>query len=89
MTVFKMENFGGEIPAIDNGLMPDNAGALAINTWLMTGRVEPLHALVPLHTMIDPGARSFFEGCRSLRLQRRQHDWPAVTGWSSRTRTSA
>ena len=42
MTKFKMENFGGEIPAIDNRLMPENAGALSINTWLMSGRVEPL-----------------------------------------------
>ena len=30
------------------------------NTWLMSGRLEPLHALVPIHTMRDPSSRSFF-----------------------------
>lgn len=60
MAKFKIENFGGELPAIDNRLMPDNHGALSINTWLMSGRLEPLHALVPIHTMKDPAARSFF-----------------------------
>jgi hypothetical protein len=26
----------------------------------LSGRIEPLHSLVPLHTMVDPAARSFF-----------------------------
>jgi hypothetical protein len=60
MAKFKIENFGGELPAVDNRLMPENAGAQSINTWLMSGRLEPLHALVPIHTMRDPSARSFF-----------------------------
>src|SRR5580765_2685276 len=60
MTKFLMQNFGGEIPAVDNRLMPENQAALAENTWLLTGRLEPLHALVMLHTMVDPNARSFF-----------------------------
>src|SRR4249920_160677 len=60
MARFKMEGFGGEIPAVDNRLMPDNHASVSINTWLMSGRVEPLHALVPLHTCVNPAARSFF-----------------------------
>ena len=55
-----MENFGGEIPAVDNRLMPDNHAAIAKNTWLLSGRVEPIHSLVPLHTCRNPEARSFF-----------------------------
>lgn len=52
--------FGGEIPATDDRLLPDNAAADAVNTWVLSGRIEPLHSLVPLHTMVDPAARSFF-----------------------------
>ena len=29
MAKFKIENFGGELPAVDNRLMPENAGALS------------------------------------------------------------
>ena len=59
MARFRMENFGGEIPAIDNRLMPDNQAAASINTWLLSGRIEPLHALVPLFTC-KPSTRSVF-----------------------------
>ena len=60
MARFRMENFGGEIPAIDNRLMPDNQAAVSVNTWLLSGRVEPLPALVPIHTCVNPAARSVF-----------------------------
>lgn len=60
MARFKMENFGGEIPAIDNRLMPENHGAVSMNTWLFGGRIEPLHALVPIHTCRSQATRSFF-----------------------------
>lgn len=60
MAKFKMEGFGGEIPAIDNRLVPDNQGAMSINTWLVSGRLEPLHALVPLYTVKNQATRGFF-----------------------------
>jgi len=52
--------FGGEVPAIDDRLLPDNAATDAINAWLFSGRIEPLHTLQPLHTMKDPAATSWF-----------------------------
>jgi hypothetical protein len=60
MAKFKMENFGGELPAVDNRLMPDNHASIAQNTWLFGGRIEPLHALVPIHTCVSPATRSVF-----------------------------
>lgn len=52
--------FGGEVPAVDDRLLPDNAAAEAVNAWLFSGRVEPVHAMVPLHVMANTAARSFF-----------------------------
>lgn len=60
MPAFKMENFGGEIPATDDRLLPDNAAALSKNTWLFSGRIEPVHALVPLYTMQNAASRAWF-----------------------------
>jgi hypothetical protein len=60
MARFRVENFGGEIPAIDNRLMPDNQAAKSVNTWLLSGRIEPLHSLVPIHTCVNPATRSVF-----------------------------
>jgi hypothetical protein len=85
MAAFKMENFGGEIPAIDNRLMPDNHAAVAVNTWLLSGRIEPIHALVQLHILRNPEARAS-SGCPSPRPA--SITWSIVTGWSLRTRTS-
>lgn len=52
--------FGGEIPAVDDRLLPENQASEAVNAWLFSGRVEPVHALVPLHVMRNPAARSWF-----------------------------
>src|SRR5262249_5243665 len=55
-----LTTFGGEVPAVDNRLLPDNAAAEAVNVWLFSGRIEPVHSLVPLHTMTNSAARSWF-----------------------------
>ena len=55
-----IQMFGGEVPAVDNRLLPDNAAAEAVNAWLFSGRVEPVHAMIPLHVMSSPAARSWF-----------------------------
>jgi hypothetical protein len=60
MVAIKLENFGGEIPAVDDRLLPDQMAAEAFNTWLFSGRVEPMHALVPLYVPKDPACRSWF-----------------------------
>jgi len=60
MARFKMENFGGEVPAIDNRIMPEQQGAAAINTWLLSGRIEPVHSLTKIYTPRQPGTRSVF-----------------------------
>ena len=52
--------FGGEIPAVDERLLGEGNAADAINTWLLSGRIEPIRSLVPLHTMVNPAARSWF-----------------------------
>jgi len=60
MTAIKIENFGGEIPAVDERLLPDAMAADAFNAWLFSGRIEPMHALVPIYTPKDPACRSWF-----------------------------
>jgi hypothetical protein len=55
-----IQMFGGEVPAVDDRLLPDNAAADAVNVWLFSGRIEPIHSLTPLHTMVDTAARSWF-----------------------------
>ena len=60
MAYFKFENFGGEIPAVDPRLLPEQMAAEAFNTWLFSGRVEPMHALVPLYVPRDAACRSWF-----------------------------
>lgn len=52
--------FGGEVPAIDNRLLADNAAAEAVNAWLFSGRIEPVHSMVPLHVMSNTAMRSWF-----------------------------
>lgn len=60
MVAIKIENFGGEIPAIDDRLLPDNAAADAVNSWLFSGRIEPMRAHVELYTPVNPATRSWF-----------------------------
>jgi hypothetical protein len=48
------------VPAIDDRLLPDNAASQSTNAWLFSGRIEPVHSLVPIHTMVNPAARSVF-----------------------------
>jgi hypothetical protein len=59
MVQIKIDSFGGEIPAIDNRLLPGNQAAASVNAWLYSGRVEPVHSLVPLRTT-TPTTRSWF-----------------------------
>lgn len=52
--------FGGETPAVDSRLLADNAASDCVNAWLFSGRIEPVHALSPLHVMQSEAARSWF-----------------------------
>jgi hypothetical protein len=56
----RINTFGGATPAIDDRLLADNAAAESINSWLFSGRIEPVHSLVPVHTLADPNALSVF-----------------------------
>ena len=56
----KIDTFGGSTPAIDDRLLPNSSASQAVNTWLFSGRLEPLHSLVPIHTMNNQRALSFF-----------------------------
>jgi hypothetical protein len=52
--------FGGEIPAIDERLIGDTQAAASVNAWLLSGRIEPVRSLQPIHAMENAAARSFF-----------------------------
>src|SRR5215471_9978570 len=52
--------FGGEVPAIDERLIGDTQAADSINAWLLSGRIEPVRSLQPIHTLVNAAARSFF-----------------------------
>lgn len=56
----KLDKFGGTVPIIDDRLLPDNAASVAVNTWLFSGRIEPIHSLVAIHTMSDQNKKGFF-----------------------------
>lgn len=51
--------FGGEIPAVDERLLGVGNAADSINTWLLSGRIEPIRSLVALHTTA-PATMSWF-----------------------------
>lgn len=52
--------FGGEVPAVDERLLGDNNAADSVNAWLLSGRVEPVRSLQPLHVLNNPSARAWF-----------------------------
>jgi hypothetical protein len=45
---------------VDPRLLPEALAAQAVNSWLFSGRIEPLHSLVPIHTLENQSARSVF-----------------------------
>jgi len=60
MPPIKIQGFGGATPAIDERLIADNAAAESVNAWLFSGRIEPVHSLVPLYTLKNPATQSVF-----------------------------
>ena len=56
----KIDTFGGMTPVIDDRLLPNSGASQAVNTWLFSGRVEPVHSMVPIHTMTNQNALSYF-----------------------------
>ena len=57
MTALKFDKFGGQIPAIDALLLPDQNAAYSQDGFLQAGRLEPLAADIPIHTLVNPEAR--------------------------------
>ena len=51
--------FGGEVPAIDNRLLDDRSASASVNTWLFSGRIEPIRSLQTLITLQE-SSKSFF-----------------------------
>ena len=60
MSVIRFEKFGGQIPALDEHLLPDDNAVYAENAFLQAGRLEPLAADIPIHTLTDPTMRYAF-----------------------------
>lgn len=60
MAAFKIDKFGGQIPAFDERLLPPENATYAENGYLQAGRLEPLAADVDVHTLANPAARFAF-----------------------------
>lgn len=54
MVAFKLDRFGGMIPAMSDELLPEYAAALSENTWLYSGSLVGLPAPKSLHTLLAP-----------------------------------
>jgi hypothetical protein len=60
MPALKFEKFGGQIPAIDDRLLPPENSTYAENAYLQSGRLEPLSADISIHVLANPAARYAF-----------------------------
>ena len=60
MGVLKFDQFGGQIPLIDDRLLPLQNAAYSENAFLQSGRLEPLAADISVHTLVNPLARTVF-----------------------------
>lgn len=60
MAKLKFDKFGGQIPAIDERLLPMDNASYTKNAFLQAGRLEPLAADVDVHTLANPLARYAF-----------------------------
>jgi hypothetical protein len=54
MVAFKLQNFGGQIPAVDDRLLPQDAAALAQNAWIYTGALEGMRTERLVYTASSP-----------------------------------
>lgn len=57
MSAIKVETFGGMIPIVDDYLLQPNNASYAEGSWLLNGRIAPVTAIVPVHTLDNPLAR--------------------------------
>lgn len=60
MVAFTLANFGGQIPKVDDHLLPESNASLAKNTWLFTGVLEGVHGMKSIHTLSNPSAKKVF-----------------------------
>jgi hypothetical protein len=58
MVAIRLQQFRGMIPAVDDKLLPENAAAYAINTWLLDGKATGMRDPTVVHTLVNPDARS-------------------------------
>ena len=60
MVALKFDRFGGQIPAVDSLLLPIMNASYTENAFLQAGRLEPLAADIPIHTLANSEARYAF-----------------------------
>lgn len=60
MAALKFDKFGGQIPAIDERLLPEENAAYSQDAFLQAGRLEPLAADIEIHELVNPDARFAF-----------------------------
>lgn len=60
MTAFKVDKFGGMLPAWDDTILPDMQAADALNTYLPSGAVIGWRKPKLLHTLSNPAAKRVY-----------------------------
>lgn len=60
MVAFKLSNFGGMVPAVDDRLLPDSAAAYTKNTWLYNGNISGFKPLRFIRNLVSSTAKRVF-----------------------------
>jgi hypothetical protein len=60
VVALKLQNFGGQIPAVDNRLLPQDSAALAQNAWVYTGALEGMRQHKLIYTPTNPDAKKIY-----------------------------
>lgn len=60
MVAYKIDTFGGMIPAVADELLPGNAAALSQDAWLYRGNLIGWPVPINLHTLVQPNTTKVF-----------------------------
>lgn len=93
MPMLRIQQFGGMVPLQDERLLADYHAGSAQNAYVQAGTIRPVAALVPLHTLADTNAQSFFRiprGSRSIDNMNDSYwlEFPVDNTWVVRNPTS-
>ena len=60
MVAFKIQNFGGMVPAVDDALLPDNAATYSQNVWVYSGALRGLRTMRKVYQATSSGVRKAY-----------------------------